>query len=147
MSAIKESIEISRRPEDVFAYLDDLARHGEWQESIVSAHVDTDGPTRVGTQVTEVRRMGKREERIKYEVTEHDPPRGFAFRGIDGPVRVVGHGTVESVGDGSSSRVTIELDFSGHGFGKLLAPLARSQAAKQVPKDQQRLKERLESGV
>ena len=91
--------------------------------------------------------MGKREQEITYEVTEHDPPRTFAFRGIDGPVRVVGRGTVEPVGDGSSSKVTIELDFSGHGFGKLLAPLARSQARKQVPKDQQRLKERLESGV
>lgn len=147
MTAIKESVEISRRAEDVFAYVDDLARHGEWQESIVSAHVDTDGPTKVGTRATEVRRMGSREQKITYEVTEHDPPRSFAFRGIDGPVRVVGRGTVEPVGDGSKSRVTIELDFAGHGFGKLLAPLARSQARKQVPKDQQRLKERLESGV
>ena len=147
MTAIKESIEISRRPEDVFAYIDDLARHGEWQESIVSSHVDTDGPTRVGSRATEVRRMGSREQTMTYEVIEHDPPRVFAFRGTDGPVRVIGRGTVEPVGDGSSSRVTIELDFAGHGFGKLLAPLAGSQARKQVPKDQQRLKERLESEV
>ena len=90
MTAIKESIEISRRPEDVFAYIDDLARHGEWQESIVSSHVDTDGPTRVGSRATEERRMGSREQEITYEVTEHDPPRTFAFRGTDGPVRVVG---------------------------------------------------------
>lgn len=145
MSAIRETIEISRRPEDVFAYLDDLARHGEWQESIVSARVDAAGGTRVGTRATEVRRMGKREQEITYEVIEHDPPRSFAFRGVDGPVRVAGRGTVEPVGDGSSSRVTIELDFTGHGIGKLLVPLARGQARKQVPKDQQRLKERLES--
>ena len=76
--------------------------------------------------------MGSREQEITYEVTEHDPPRRLAFRGIDGPVRVVGRGTVEPVGDGSSSRVPIELDFAGHGFGKLLAPLARSQAGKQI---------------
>ena len=31
MAPITESVEISRSPEDVFAYLDDLARHGEWQ--------------------------------------------------------------------------------------------------------------------
>lgn len=147
MAAIKESVEISRRPEDVFAYIDDLASHSEWQESLISAHVDTDGPTRVGSRATEVRRMGSREQTMTYEVTEHDPPRMFAFRGVDGPVRAVGRGTVEPIGDGSSSRVTLELDFTGHGFGKVLAPLARSQAAKQVPKDQQRLKERLESGV
>jgi len=32
-------------------------------------------------------------------------------------------------------------------MGKLLLPLVRNQAAKQVPKDQARLKERLESGT
>jgi hypothetical protein len=55
MAAITHTIEIARRPEDVFAYLDDLARHGEWQDQIVSVRVETDGPTRVGTRATERR--------------------------------------------------------------------------------------------
>jgi uncharacterized protein YndB with AHSA1/START domain len=147
MAPITRSIEIARRPEDVFAYLDDLERHGEWQSEIVSARVDTEGPTRVGSRATETRRVGKREQTMTYEVTEHDPPRVFAFHGIDGPVRVVGRGTVEPVGDGSSSRVTIVLDFEGHGMGKLLLPIVRRQARKAVPKNQQRLKERLEGGA
>ena len=146
MAAISESVEISRRPEDVFAYLSDLARHGEWQEQIVSVKVDTDRSTRVGSRATEVRRAGGREFTGTYEMTEVDSPRSFAFHGIDGPVRPVGRGTLEPVGDGT--RLTLELDFEGHGlFGKLMLPLARSQARKQVPKDQQRLKERLESGA
>jgi len=29
----------------VFAYLDDLATHGEWQEQVVSAKVDGGDPT------------------------------------------------------------------------------------------------------
>jgi carbon monoxide dehydrogenase subunit G len=144
MAPITHSIEIARRPEDVFAYLDDLARHGEWQEQIVSVRVDP-GPTHVGTQAVERRRMGRREQEVTYEITEHEPPRGFAFRGTGGPIRVVGKGTVEPVGDGSRSRVTIDLDFTGHGVGKLLVPMARSEARKQVPKNHQRLKERLES--
>ena len=146
MPPITHSIEIARRPEDVFAYIDDLVRHPEWQEQIVSIRVDP-GPTQVGTQAVERRRMGRREQEVAYEVTEHEPPRRFAFRGTGGPIRVVGNGTVEPVGDGSRSRVTINLDFTGHGVGKLLVPAARSQARKQVPKDQQRLKERLESGT
>ena len=36
MAPITPGIEIARRPDDVFAYLDDLARHGEWQEQIIS---------------------------------------------------------------------------------------------------------------
>ena len=146
MAPITASIEIARRPEDVFAYLEDLPRHGEWQEQIVSVQVQGDGPTQVGTRCTEMRRLGGRVQSITYEVTEHEPPTTFGFHGIDGPVRVVGRGTVEPVGDGSSSRVTIVLDFEGHGLGKALLPLVRSQAAKQVPEDQRRLKERLESG-
>ena len=47
MAPIVDSIEINRSPEDVFAYFADLGQHGEWQEQIVSVHVDTDGPTRV----------------------------------------------------------------------------------------------------
>jgi uncharacterized protein YndB with AHSA1/START domain len=147
MAPIRQSIEIARSPEDVFAYLDDLARHGEWQDGIISARVDTDGPTRVGTKATEVRHMGGKDQEITYEITEHDPPRGFAFRGVDGPVRVVGRSTVEPVGDGTSTRVTVELDFEGHGLGRALAPLARKQAAKAVPASQQKLKSLLESGA
>ena len=148
MAAITDTVEISRRPEDVFAYLDDLARHGEWQEQIVSVHVETDGPTRAGTRATEQRRIGGRTQEISYEVTAHDPPRTFAFRGLNGPVRPVGTGTVEPLDDGARSRLTLEFDFESHGFaGKVLRPVALRQARKQIPKDQQRLKEKLESGA
>jgi hypothetical protein len=147
MAPIIDSIEIQRTPAEVFAYLDQLGRHKEWQDQIVSSTVEPDGPTRVGTRVTETRKMGGREQTLTWEVTAHDPPRTFAFRGVDGPLRVVGKGSVEPVEGGTKSRVTIDLDFEGHGVGKLMAPVARSQARKQVPKDQQRLKERLESGA
>ena len=146
MAPITANIEIARRPDDVFAYLDDLERHGEWQEQIVSAKKLVDGPTRVGTRVTERRRMGRREQSMTYDVTEHDPPRTSAFHGIDGPSRVVGKVKLDPIGD-SSTRVSLVLDFEGHGVGKLLVPLARMQARKQVPKNQQRLKERLEAGA
>jgi uncharacterized membrane protein len=142
--AIRESIEISRSPEDVFAYIDDLATHGEWQEQVVSAKVDGGDPTRVGTRSTEVRKMGGREQQTTYEVTEHNPPHMVAFRGVDGSIRVIGRVTVEPLDGGARSRVTLDLDFEGHGMGKLMLPLVRNQAGKQVPKDQARLKQRLE---
>jgi len=146
MTAITESVEIDRSPEEVFAYLDDLARHGEWQDQIVSTNVDTSGKTTVGTTVTETRRVGGHEHQITYVITEHDPPRSFAFRGVDGPLRPVGKGVIEPLDDGTRSQVTIELDFQAHGLvGKMLLPMARSQARKQLPNDQQRLKERLEA--
>jgi len=82
------------------------------------------------------------------ELTELNPPTSWAVRGIDGPVRGNVRGTIEPLDDGMRSRVTIELDFEGHGIGKLLVPLVvRRQARKELPKNQQNLKDRLESGV
>ena len=144
---ITNNVEIDRRPEDVFAYLDQLDRHGEWQGTILSTRVDTEGPTRVGTRAVDRRKVPGGPRDIPYEVTEHDPPRKVSFLGTGGPVRPVGTVTVEPVGDGSRSRVTLEFDLQGHGIGKLFAPLARRQAAKQIPQDQDKLKERLEAGV
>ena len=147
MTKIVHSIEIAKSPQEVFAYIDQLERHGEWQGSIVSVTRDTDGPTRVGSRATDVRKTPGGNQSVTYEITEHDPPRRAAFRGTNGPVRPVGAVTVEPLGEGRS-RVTIELDLQGHGLlGKLTAPLARGQARKEVPKDHQRLKERLEAGV
>lgn len=148
MAAITDTVEINRRPEDVFAYIDDLERHGEWQEDIVSVRIEGEGTTKVGTRAVEVRKMAGREQKVTYEITEHNPPRSFAFRGTDGPIRPVGKGTIEPLDGGERSRFTIEFDFDAHGIGgKLLRPVALAQAKKAIPKGQQRLKERLESGA
>jgi len=143
MAPITASIEIARPPEDVFAYIDDLSRHSEWQGQIREVTVLTEGPTRVGTRARDKRKVPGGVRDITYEITAHDPPRSASFRGIDGPVRVVGTVTVTPMNGGS--RLSLTLDFEGRGLGKLLLPLVRSQARKEVPQDQQRLKERLEA--
>ena len=148
MAPIVETVEIAKSPQEVFAYLDDLRRHGEWQTQIESVEVLTEWPTRVGSRAVDTRRVPGGRRKITYEITEHDPPRRAAFRGLDGPIRPEGSITVEPLDDGRRSRVTLELDLIGHGLmGKLVAPLARRDARKRVPEDQARLKERLESGA
>jgi len=143
---IAHSIEIDRPANEVFAYLDQPERHGEWQDAIVHAHLETAGPVHVGTRVHEIRRFGRREQDTSYEITVHEPPHRSAFRGIAGPVRPQGTVTVEPMGD-SKSRVSIQFDLVGYGVGKLIAPLARMQARKEVAASQQHLKERLEEGA
>ena len=148
MAPIVQSVEINRSPDDVFDYLDQLERHGEWQDAIVRTSDVTAGPVRVGSRATDVRRLpGGVKTKVTYEILEHDPPRGTRFRGTNGPVRVVGAVTVEPLEGGARSKLTLELDFEGQGIGKLMAPLARRQAVKLVPGDEQRLKQRLEAGT
>jgi uncharacterized protein YndB with AHSA1/START domain len=145
---INSSVEINRPPAEVFAYLDEVERHGEWQSDIVSSKKETDGPVGVGTRVTDTRKVPGGPRPITYEITEHDPPRRTVFRGVNGPVRPTGTVTVEPLDDGTRSRVSLEFDLVGHGLlGKLFAPMARRQAARTIPRDQQTLKEKLESGA
>jgi uncharacterized protein YndB with AHSA1/START domain len=144
MAPIVSSVEIARRPEDVFSYVTDPSRLAEWQESLVSARAEGGGPPAVGSKMIHVRRVGRGERTMTMEMTELNPPRSWAVRGIDGPVRAIVNGTVEPL-DGARSRATIELDFEGHGVGKLLVPLVvRRQAKGELPRNVQHLKERLE---
>ena len=146
MAPITETIEINRRPEDVFAYLDDVERHGEWQDQIVDVEPQGDQPMGVGKRVRETRRVPGGNRSMTYEITAHDPPRQSSFRVLDGPIRAVGTVSVEPIDDGSRTKLTITIDFEGHGIaGKVLLPVAKTQARKQIPKDQARMKELLES--
>ena len=146
MAPIVNSIEISRRPEDVFAYVTDPTHLPEWQESVVS--VSANAPFTVGSRAVVTRRVGRMERAMTSEIAELSPPNAWAIRGIDGPVRGNVKGTVEPLPDGERSRVTIALDLQGHGIGKVLLPLVvRRQAQAEMPRNMQKLKERLESGA
>lgn len=145
MAPITNSVEIARSPEDVFAYLTDMSRFTEWQEAVVSARPLDDGPMKVGSKATLTRRMGKREQTFTTELTDWNPPRSYGFRGLDGPVRPIGQGTLEPVGDGHRTRFTFSIDFEGHGIGKLLVPLiVKRQAKKEIVESHEALKKRLE---
>jgi hypothetical protein len=73
-----------------------------------------------------------------------DPPAMWAIRGLDGPIRAEVKVSVEPRQEGRQSHLTISLDFSGHGVGKMLLPLVVRQARTEVPQSCQRLKQRLE---
>ena len=144
MAPITTSTEVARGAEEVFAYVTDPSTMHEWQQGCVSGHMDG-STTRVGSKCMTVRRIGGREREVTTEITEYDPPRRWADRGIDGPIRALVAVTVEPLADGSRSRLRIELDFTGHGIGKLLVPLlVRPQAAGGMPENMRRLKQRLE---
>jgi uncharacterized protein YndB with AHSA1/START domain len=146
MAPIIHSVEIDRSPEDVFAYVTDPERFTEWQSTVVSAHAEDGNPVHLGSRVVMTRKMGGREQTMTSEVTELEPPRSYAFRVIDGPVRAIGKGRFEALDGGARTRLTFELDFEGHGIGKVLVPLVvRRQASKEMPQSHADLKRRLET--
>src|ERR1700677_1561934 len=91
---IKHSIEINRQADEVFAYVDQVDRHNEWQDQLVSTTIETDGPIRVGTRAVERRKVPGGPRDFPFEITEHDPTRRVSFRGTAGLLRPVGTHTV-----------------------------------------------------
>ncbi|WP_217215128.1 SRPBCC family protein [Streptomyces sp. AC550_RSS872] len=145
MAIIRETIDVDRPPGEVYAYITEPSHLPEWQLSAVSAEPLDEGPIHTGSRVRVTRRIGSREVPMTVQFDELDPPRSWDLHGVDGPVRPRTHGEIEPLDDGRRSRVTIDIDFEGHGLGKVLVPLVvRPQVRKELPRDEQLLKDRLE---
>lgn len=148
MSDFRETIDIDRRPEDVWAYVSDFSHLPEWQESAVSVEPLETGPVAVGSRVRITRHIGRRDFPMTMRLTEYEPPRFWGLQGIDGPVRGHVHGEITPLDDGRRSRVTMEVGFDGKGIGKVLVPLVvRPHIRKELPRNEQHLKDRLEHTV
>jgi uncharacterized protein YndB with AHSA1/START domain len=138
MEPLVTTINIARPPEEVFAFATDPLRFGEWQHDVVSVRMLGD------SRFITTRRISGAERTMIQQITRSDPPRDWAARGIDGPIRPHAAITIEPVDGGARSRVTFTLDFEGHGFGTPLAPLVRRQAQKGAPTSYRNLKKLLE---
>ncbi|MFD4737498.1 SRPBCC family protein [Streptomyces virginiae] len=146
MSAMRKSIDIDRRPEDVYSYLTDPTHLPEWQDSAVSAVPIGDLPVHVGSKILVTRQIGRRRVPTTMEFVELDPPRSWHVHGIDGPVRPDVRGTIEPLDGGTRSRVTLDVDFEGHGVGRALVPLVvRPMVRKEMPRGEEKLKHLLET--
>jgi len=145
MPAIVSTIDIDRPPDEVFRYATDPSRFAEWQHDVVSVRLAEGQPARVGSRFTTTRRIGRGERTMTQEITRISPPTSWAAHGVDGPIRPNATITVEPLDGNARSRVTIALDFEGHGVGVLLLPMIRRMAAKGAPASYRNLKQRLES--
>src|SRR4029077_11084514 len=90
----------------------------------VAGHMEGTGPYGPGSRCVTTRRIGFAQRPVTSEVTHVDPPRTWAVRGIDGPIQAIVKVTVEPLDAGRRSRITIDVDFTGVGIGKVLVPLA-----------------------
>jgi hypothetical protein len=144
MPPITVSEEIHRPAEEVFAYATDPSRFPEWQKGVVSGHMESAGAPKVGDRCHTTRRIGFSNRPDTSELVRFDPPRQWAVRGLAGPIRAMVDVTVEPLSE-ASARLTIALEFEGHGIGRLLVPLVvERQAKREMPVNLAALKGRLE---
>ena len=147
MKAIRRSIEIARRPEDVFSYATDFAKFPQWQVGAVSARQLEDSPAGKGARAAVTRKVGPGRFARTEVLERYHPPRTWTVQGVGGPLKANVHGTLDAVGEGAGTRVTIDMDLEGRGMGRFVIPgVARLAARRQLPKNLQNLKRVLEHG-
>lgn len=142
---IEASTDIARTPREVFDYVADPSRLPEWQPTVEEAAAEPPGIPTVGMRGHETRRVPGGRRTIRWEVTECEPGRRWAIRGIDG--RLQAHVCVELTarGQGRTTHVDYGIWFESHGIGKLVEVMARHEARKDVSDNLGLLKKRLEA--
>ena len=144
MAPVTATVEVERSAEDVFTYATDPTRFHEWQQGVVDGRMDQTGVPAIGARCFTTRHIGFANRRSTSELVRIDPPTSWSVRGIDGPIRAIVEVTVQSVA-ADRSRLTISVDFTGHGLGKVLVSLVvHPQARKEMPTNLAALKRRLE---
>lgn len=127
------AIEIARTPDEVFAYLSDVANLPEWQPAVRAVE-------RKGDRIEETRSFLGREMHTTLEIVTNEPPRLFTLRALDGPVRFTVTHELEPAENGTRLSVVAEGDVPGFASG-----IVAQQAKRQFSKDFARLKEILEA--
>lgn len=149
MAPIVTTADIDRPADQVFAYATDPSRFSEWQKGVVDGHMDSAaggiGIPVVGAKCVTTRRIGGASRASSSVLTHIEPPKAWGVRGTDGPIRAAVEVLVQPLTD-ASSRLTISVDFTGHGIGKILVPLmVRREARKEMPENMAALKQRVET--
>jgi carbon monoxide dehydrogenase subunit G len=130
---IEQGIEITRRPEDVYALVADLERSPEWQPSLVRVDVD---------RGVEVRRVAAHERQARFEVTRNEPPRLFEIVSHAGPVRARATFELQPVTAGTRVELAVVLELGG--ALRLAGRMIRGRAEQEARENLERLKEILE---
>ena len=121
---------MDRPIEEVFAFLADGTNDPKFSPRVLEISKTTDGATGVGTvYASTVKDAGIKTKR-EFEITEFAQPTRIRWAERSKNIVTATEGGYDLTPEGSGTRVRIYNVLEGHGFGKLLAPMALRQARK-----------------
>lgn len=126
-----EATTIVDRPiEEVFAFLADGENDPKFSPRVLEISKTTDGPPGVGTvYASTVKDAGVKTKR-EFKITEFEAPTRIRWAEVSKNLVTAPEGGYDLTPEGAGTRVTIHNVLEGHGFGKLIAPLALRSARK-----------------
>jgi len=131
MSARFEGTAVVDRPiEEVFAFLADGENDPKFSPRVLEIKKTTDGPSGVGTvYASTVKDAGMKTQR-EFKLTEFDAPTRIRWTELSKNMITVPEGGYDLAPEGEGTRLTVHNEFEGHGFGKVILPLALRSARK-----------------
>src|SRR5918992_445526 len=121
---------VERPIEEVFAFLADGENDPKFSPRVLEIAKTTDGPTGVGTvYASTVKDAGVKTKR-EFKLTEFEPPTRIRWAEVSKNLVTATEGGYDLARENSGTKVTIHNVLEGHGFGKLIAPLALRSARK-----------------
>lgn len=138
---LRESIQTGRSADEVFAYVSDFRRHGDWRTEVYSSTQSPPGPMAEGSRLVEEARIMGRRVVTESVVNEFEAGRRFAFRHISGPIPVSGEYLVEPVTGGAV--LTYGLQAELRGPWALAAPYLRRAGPRMMAASLRNLQTRL----
>lgn len=125
------TVTIDRPIDEVFAFLADGENDKKFSPRVLEMEKATDGPPGLGTVYKSTVKDAGMKTKREFELTEFVPSTRirWAERSKNIVTAPEGGYDLERVGEGQT-RLTVYNVLEGHGFGKLIAPLALSSARK-----------------
>jgi len=136
---------IERPIEEVFAFLADGQNDRKFSPRVQEIAKTSDGPPGVGTvYVSTVKDAGMKSKR-EFELTEFEAPTRIRWTEHSKNMITVPNGGYDLSPEGSGTKLRVFNEFEGHGFGKLILPLALRAARKDADPFANRIKQAVEA--
>jgi uncharacterized membrane protein len=141
---VEQSIEINRPLPEVFIYVPDVDNYPDWMAHVLEVRKDTPRPPQQSDRfIVAIKSVGRRFG-TPYERTSYEANRRYTDRAVGGPIpNQWWQYTFEEMPGGT--RLTRAVDAQPGGLLKLLEPLQKRAAERQLRKDLRRLKDVLEA--
>jgi carbon monoxide dehydrogenase subunit G len=141
MRRVSASAEIAVSPDELFAFLADVATLPEWQTGIVSARQTTPGPVRIGSVAHVVRELMGQRLSVNLTVTAYEPGRRLALKSSASGIDV--EATLVLVPSAAGTRLTFEMGIkAGNIFMAPMEGMVAGAAERDIADSVARLRER-----
>jgi carbon monoxide dehydrogenase subunit G len=137
---------IDRPIDEVFAFLANGENDPKFSPRVQEIAKTTDGPPGVGTVYASTVKDAGMTTKREFKLTEFEAPTRIRWSEVSKNLVTAPMGGYDLAVAGEGTRVTIFNELEGHGFGKLLAPVALRSARKGADEFAAQIKAAVEAG-